>query len=45
MMAGKHELTAHLDADTKAEDGEALEVSFDMTKTHLFDPETESALT
>jgi len=45
LMAGKHELTAHLDADTKAEDGEALEVSFDMTKTHLFDPETESALT
>ncbi len=45
LRAGKHELTAHLDADTKAEDGEALEVSFDMTKTHLFDPETKSALT
>ena len=45
LMAGKHELTAHLDADTKAKDGEALEVSFDMTKSHLFDPETDSALT
>ena len=45
LTAGKHSLIADLDAETKAKDGEPLEVVFDMTKTHLFDPETEAALT
>jgi len=45
LTAGEHTLTADLDAETKAKDGEPLEVIFDMGKTHLFDPETELALT
>jgi len=45
LTAGDHLLTASLDAETKAKDGESLAVVFDMTKTHLFDPETERALT
>ncbi|UCC67470.1 MAG: TOBE domain-containing protein, partial [Armatimonadota bacterium] len=45
LTAGEHSLTADLDAETKAKDGESLEVVFDMEKTHLFDPETELALT
>ncbi len=45
LAAGKHSLVAELDAETKAEDGEPLEVVFDMTKAHLFDPQTEVALT
>jgi multiple sugar transport system ATP-binding protein len=45
LTAGEHSLTADLDAETKAQDGEPLEVIFDMEKTHLFDPETELALT
>jgi len=45
LTAGEHSLTADLDAETKAKDGESLDVVFDMEKTHLFDPETELALT
>ncbi len=45
LTAGEHSLTADLDAETKARDGETLEVVFDMEKTHLFDPDTELALT
>jgi multiple sugar transport system ATP-binding protein len=45
LTAGKHSLIADLDAETKAKDGEPLDVIFDMGKTHLFDPETEVALT
>ena len=45
LTAGEHSLVADLDAETKAKDGEPLEVVFDMTKTHLFDPATEAALT
>ncbi len=45
LTAGKHSLVADLDAETKAKDGEPLEVVFDMTKAHLFDPQTEVVLT
>ncbi len=45
LTAGEHALIADLDAETRAKDGEPLEVVFDMGKTHLFDPETEVVLT
>jgi len=45
LAAGSYLLVADLDAETGAKDGEPLQVVFDMTKTHLFDPETELALT
>jgi multiple sugar transport system ATP-binding protein len=45
LTAGPHSLIADLDAETKAKDGEPLEVVFDMNKSHLFDTETEVALT
>ena len=45
LAAGEHSLVADLDAETKAQDGEPLEVVFDMMKAHLFDAETEVALT
>lgn len=45
LTAGEHSLTADLAAETKARDGDSVEVVFDMEKTHLFDPETELALT
>ncbi len=45
LTAGKHSLIADLEAETKAKDGESLAVVFDMSKAHLFDPETEVALT
>jgi multiple sugar transport system ATP-binding protein len=45
LTAGRDALIADVDAETKAKDGEPLEVVFDMGKSHLFDPETEVALT
>jgi multiple sugar transport system ATP-binding protein len=45
LTAGTHSLIADLEAETKARIGEPLEVVFDMAKAHLFDPETELALT
>jgi multiple sugar transport system ATP-binding protein len=45
LTAGAHSLIADLDGETNAKDGEPLEVVFDMEKTHLFDPETQAALT
>jgi len=45
LTAEGHSLIADLDAETKAKDGAPLEVVFDMSKTHLFDPATERALT
>jgi multiple sugar transport system ATP-binding protein len=44
LTSGTHTLIADLDGETKAAIGEPLEVIFDMTKTHIFDPETEEAL-
>jgi multiple sugar transport system ATP-binding protein len=45
LTAGPHSLIADLKAETSAKIGGTLEVVFDMAKTHLFDPETELALT
>jgi len=44
MNTGGHSLVATVDADTRAKEGEEMEVVFDMEKTHLFDPQTEMAL-
>jgi len=45
LTAGPHLLIADLKAETQAKIGGKLEVVFNMAKTHLFDPETELALT
>jgi multiple sugar transport system ATP-binding protein len=45
LTAGPHSLIADLKSETQAKIGGRLEVAFDMAKTHLFDPETEVALT
>jgi len=37
-------VVATVDAETSARDGQALDVVFDLDKTHLFDPDTERAL-
>ena len=44
LTSGRHTLIADLDGETSAKDGQALDVIFDMEKTHIFDPETEEAL-
>ena len=45
LLVGKTPAVARLDARTKAEAGKPLEVAFDAHRVHLFDPETEQALT
>ncbi len=45
LNAGPHSFIADLQAETKAKIGGTLDVAFDMNKTHLFDPESEVALT
>ncbi len=44
LNAGKHCFIADLKSETKAKIGGRLDVAFDMTKAHIFDPETETAL-
>ena len=44
LTAGAHSLVATIDAETRAKDGQALDVVLDLAKTHLFDPETEQAI-
>ena len=44
LTAGIHPLTATIDAESKATDGNALDIIVDLAKTHLFDKETEQAL-
>ena len=44
LTAGTHSFVATVDAETQAKDGQALDVVFDLDKTHLFDPGTERAL-
>jgi len=44
LTCGVHSLVATIDAETKAKDGEALDVLLDLAKTHLFDPQTEQAI-
>ena len=44
LTCGPHSLVATVDAETKAKDGQALDVVLDLAKTHLFDPDTEQAI-
>jgi len=44
LTCGTHSLVATIDAETRAKDGEALDVALDLAKTHLFDPDTEQAI-
>jgi multiple sugar transport system ATP-binding protein len=44
LAAGQHSLVASLNADTRARDGEPLEVVFDMERAHIFDKQTEQAV-
>ena len=44
LTAGSHQIVATIDAETKAKDGEALDVVFELEKSHLFDAETEQAI-
>ncbi len=45
LTCGPDTLVATIDADTQAKDGQALDIVLDLSKCHLFDPETEQALT
>jgi multiple sugar transport system ATP-binding protein len=44
LTSGEHSLVAKLDSKTRAKVGENLEVIFDMERSHLFNPESESAV-
>ncbi len=44
LTAGTHSIVAAIDAESQAKDGQALDVIFDLNKTHLFDAETEQAI-
>ncbi len=44
LTAGVHSLVATIDAETKAQDGQTLDIVLDLAKTHLFDAETEQAI-
>ncbi len=44
LTAGPHALVATLDADTTAQDGQAVDIILDLARTHLFDPQTEHAI-
>ena len=44
LTAGVHSLVATIDAETKAQDGQTLDVVLDLAKTHLFDAESEQAI-
>jgi multiple sugar transport system ATP-binding protein len=44
LTVGVRQIIATIDADTKAKEGEELEIVLDMDKTHLFDKETQKAI-
>lgn len=44
LTSGKNQFTARMDTRTKVHINEDISVVFDMTKIHLFDPETEKAI-
>jgi len=44
LTAGVHQVVAVIDSETRAKDGDALDVVLDVDKTHLFDAETEMAI-
>ena len=45
LTCGDHSLIATIDAETKIQEGKESDFVFDMSRTHLFDKETEQALT
>jgi len=44
LTCGPDTLVATVDADTQAKDGQTLDIVLDLSKCHLFDPDTEQAL-
>jgi len=44
LAAGRHQIVVSIDADTKADYAQPLEVVFDLEKSHLFDADTELAI-
>ncbi len=44
LTCGDHALIATIDAETKAKEGEEIELILDMVKTHVFDKESEKAV-
>ena len=44
LTCGDHSLIATIDAETKAREGEDIELVLDMVKTHVFDKESEKAV-
>jgi len=44
LLAGSHNLIASVDAATRAQETQTLDVAFDMDKAHVFDKETERAV-
>ncbi|MDO8683247.1 MAG: sn-glycerol-3-phosphate ABC transporter ATP-binding protein UgpC [Armatimonadota bacterium] len=44
LTCGSHSMIATIDAETQMKEGQEVEVVFDMSKTHLFDKDTEETL-
>jgi len=44
LTCGEHSLVATIDADTKAVDGQEIELVLDMARTHIFEKTTENAV-
>ncbi len=44
LRCGEHSLVATIDAETKAKEGQEIDLVFDMAKTHVFDKVTEKAV-
>jgi multiple sugar transport system ATP-binding protein len=45
LLAGQTPAIARLDARSSAEAGKPMQVAFDVNHVHLFDPDSEQALT
>ena len=45
LACGEHSLIATIDAESKAKENESLDVVLDLDKSHIFDKETEKAIT
>jgi multiple sugar transport system ATP-binding protein len=44
LTSGPHQIVATLDGETKAREGETLDIVADLERTHLFDAETQNAV-
>jgi hypothetical protein len=44
LVVGPYALTANVDSSSTAQMGETLDVVLDMSKSHVFDPETTVAV-